>query len=152
MNILKGERCSGKTDALIKLSNKTGANIIVHRFGMRKVVEEMAESLQLEIPKVYSIEDILYRNVDGVKEVLIDEIDLVLSVIFKHKKIRIVTGSEFDITHIKSKAHKPPIGITPKEIWILQRKVDLHDAIERYLDDGIKIPVKWIEEYNSYQN
>lgn len=46
---------------------------------------------------------------------------------------------------------KPPIGITPKEIWLLKRKISLYEAIERYLHAGINIPVKWVEEYNSIE-
>lgn len=43
---------------------------------------------------------------------------------------------------------KPPIGIMPRGIWILQRANDLGEAIIRYCDSGKVIPQEWIDEYN----
>ena len=43
---------------------------------------------------------------------------------------------------------KPPIGIIPKSIWERQRINALWDAILRYREAKIVIPIIWIEEYN----
>lgn len=43
---------------------------------------------------------------------------------------------------------KPPLGVMPKKIWELQRISDLKDAIDRYANAQINIPIEWIEEYN----
>ena len=43
---------------------------------------------------------------------------------------------------------KPPIGVMSREMWNRQRRKDLADAMARYLEAGMKIPVEWIEEYN----
>lgn len=43
---------------------------------------------------------------------------------------------------------KPPIGITPRFVHDLQRRVEISEAIERYLFVGQRIPPEWIEEYN----
>ena len=45
-------------------------------------------------------------------------------------------------------AIKPPIGIMPRDMWDRERQKDLADAMERYLEAGMKIPAEWIEEYN----
>lgn len=43
---------------------------------------------------------------------------------------------------------KPPIGLMPKSIWKEHRLLEVSAAIQRYLDAGCLIPLKWIEEYN----
>lgn len=45
-------------------------------------------------------------------------------------------------------AIKPPIGVMPRYMWDRKRQKDLADAMERYLEAGMKIPAEWIEEYN----
>lgn len=43
---------------------------------------------------------------------------------------------------------KPPLGIEPKDIWIKKRFQDLKDAISRYNNASLEIPMEWIDEYN----
>ena len=43
---------------------------------------------------------------------------------------------------------KPPLGVMPRDIWDRDRKVELSEAMKRYLEAGMKIPSKWLEEYN----
>jgi len=49
---------------------------------------------------------------------------------------------------------KPPIGLTPKHIKDTERLTDICDAIVRYIDKKMKLPIEWIEEYNEliYKN
>ena len=44
---------------------------------------------------------------------------------------------------------KPPIGLTPKFIRDEERLAEVKSAIHRYYDEGLTIPVEWIEEYNA---
>jgi hypothetical protein len=47
--------------------------------------------------------------------------------------------------------HKPvPIGIMPKYIWDDKRFYEVCGAITRYYQEGLEIPIEWIEEYNQY--
>lgn len=43
---------------------------------------------------------------------------------------------------------KPPIGLQPQDIWEAQRKIDVYNAICRYLLADKPLPIEWIEEYN----
>lgn len=43
---------------------------------------------------------------------------------------------------------KPPIGLTPKRIWLSMRFNDIKSAIERFTADNHTISIEWIEEYN----
>jgi hypothetical protein len=43
---------------------------------------------------------------------------------------------------------KPPIGIMPKYLHQEQRRRELKEAIERYLDAGLVVNEDWIKEYN----
>lgn len=43
---------------------------------------------------------------------------------------------------------KPPLGLTPRLIHSAQRRVEIHNAIVRYLTAGVCIPPEWITEYN----
>lgn len=47
---------------------------------------------------------------------------------------------------------KPPLGIESKQVWENQRLLALRGAIQRYLEAGLKINEKWIEEYNELTN
>ncbi len=43
---------------------------------------------------------------------------------------------------------KPPIGLRPKWVSDKERLNEVRSAIVRYYDAELKIPIKWIEEYN----
>lgn len=43
---------------------------------------------------------------------------------------------------------KPPLGVIPRYIWDWKRQEELAEAMERYLEVGMKIPTEWLEEYN----
>lgn len=41
---------------------------------------------------------------------------------------------------------KPPLGVSPKDMWDRKRREDLAAAMDRYLEAGKKIPKEWLEE------
>ena len=47
---------------------------------------------------------------------------------------------------------RPPLGLIPKQFYKSNSKEnrfnDVCGAISRYLNEGINIPIEWIEEYN----
>lgn len=43
---------------------------------------------------------------------------------------------------------KPPIGLIPKKIVDERRMKEVVRAIASYFDQGLKIPLEWISEYN----
>ena len=43
---------------------------------------------------------------------------------------------------------KPPIGLRPKWVSDKERLNEVRDAIVRYYDAELNIPVEWIKEYN----
>lgn len=51
-----------------------------------------------------------------------------------------------------NKYKKPPLGLTPRNIWLSERFYDINAAIKRYLDENYPIPDEWIEEYNELVN
>ena len=44
--------------------------------------------------------------------------------------------------------HGPPLGLTPKEFHDNNRLRDIWNAIARYFNLGLEIPIEWVEEYN----
>lgn len=53
------------------------------------------------------------------------------------------------MNYVITNVHRvPPLGLKPKYIHDLQRKNEILDAIERYIQANEEIPIKWIEEYN----
>ena len=42
--------------------------------------------------------------------------------------------------------NKPPLGLIPRNIWMLQRLKDINSAITRYIESDMDIPVLWIRE------
>ena len=51
---------------------------------------------------------------------------------------------------------KPPLGLMPHSVFLLRRLEEIFQAIERYYEASMQIPIEWIEEYNllieMYQN
>ena len=43
---------------------------------------------------------------------------------------------------------KPPLGLTPRFIHDDDRRIEIKEAMKRYLDKDMTIPKEWIEEYN----
>lgn len=46
-----------------------------------------------------------------------------------------------------------PVGITPKHIWVQLRIQEIREAIERYHEEKLPIPVEWsaeLQELNTY--
>ena len=53
---------------------------------------------------------------------------------------------------MEKKNKKPPIGLYPRKLFeeriIVERYNDVCSAISRYYDEGYRLPIHWIEEYN----
>lgn len=45
-------------------------------------------------------------------------------------------------------SNKPPIGLIPERFHKEERVVEVAEAIIRYLENYIEVPVIWIDEYN----
>jgi hypothetical protein len=43
---------------------------------------------------------------------------------------------------------KPPLGLIPKWIREKERLDEVQEAILRYYNSGLEIPIKWVIEYN----
>lgn len=41
---------------------------------------------------------------------------------------------------------KPPLGIAPREVWLLQRRNDLIKTIVRYIEAGEEPLIAWLQE------
>ena len=49
---------------------------------------------------------------------------------------------EFPVTELE----KPPIGLRPKYVLDYERKTEILDAMERYANAGVPIPMEWVTE------
>jgi hypothetical protein len=51
---------------------------------------------------------------------------------------------------------KPPLGLMPHSVFLLRRLEEIFQAIERYYEASMQIPIEWIEAFNllkeMYQN
>ena len=43
---------------------------------------------------------------------------------------------------------KPPLGIMPRHIHDEIRRQELGEAIVRYIEASLPVPLEWVEEYN----
>lgn len=43
---------------------------------------------------------------------------------------------------------RPPLGVMPKWRWLELRQRELVKAVQRFRDDGAKVPTKWIMEWH----
>ena len=61
-----------------------------------------------------------------------------------HLKAMSIIGEEVEA--FKGVAVEPPLGLTPKSIWMKLRLKDIKEAAKRYESVGKEIPKEWIEE------
>ena len=70
----------------------------------------------------------------------------------EEKDLKQAENPSLNIAGVSGSAIKPPLGVMPKEIYEKSLRIDrFHDicrAITQYYEVGLKIDVKWIEEYN----
>lgn len=60
-----------------------------------------------------------------------------------------VDGPHIEFGIFKVPLHvKPPLGIEPRFILRDKRIKEIREAINRYTESNIQIPITWIEEYN----
>ena len=96
MNVVIGERCSGKTTRLIERSAKEGIYILAPTKNMARCIVDQAKGMGLEIPYPITVGEYLRGNKfqgssirrDGL---LIDDLDMVLHQLFGGIPIREVT-------------------------------------------------------------
>lgn len=56
------------------------------------------------------------------------------------------------INNDKVQGIKPPLGLTPNDIWRLQRIQDIKQAMGRYISADKEIPKEWVNEYLYLKN
>lgn len=91
MKIIGGGRRCGKTIELIKQSHKTGHYIVCSSHSKAQHISQLARHLKLDIPYPVSVSDLPLYSL-FIKEVLVDDIEDLLSVIIK-KPIAMATTS-----------------------------------------------------------
>lgn len=52
-------------------------------------------------------------------------------------------------TEVREVRAKPPLGIMPREMWMQDRLNTITNAIDRYVDCDMQIPLDWVVEYNN---
>lgn len=112
MNVVIGERCSGKTTRLIERSAKEGIYILVANKAMARCIADQAKEMGLDIPFPVTLDEYLRGNKfqgssirrDGL---LIDDLDMGLDLLFGSIPIREVTltdrGNVEKLERIRSK-------------------------------------------------
>ena len=59
-------------------------------------------------------------------------------------EITISTGGCATIGHYK----KPPLGVMSRHHWDEKRKIEIGEAITRYIEAGAQLPAEWVLEWN----
>jgi len=49
---------------------------------------------------------------------------------------------------MKINISKPPIGLKPAPLFYQKRFLEVCQAISRYYNKGLQIPLNWVKEYN----
>ena len=45
---------------------------------------------------------------------------------------------------------KPPLGLMPHSVFLLRRLEEIFQAIERYYEASMQIPIEWIDRVDSF--
>ena len=101
MNAIIGNRGSGKTTALIKLSSKYQLYILVLNRVRQKQLSQQAHDLGYKIPYPITLDDYLRDKLRGsyIREILIDDVDDILKYIFSTVEIITVSLKNPDSIH-----------------------------------------------------
>jgi hypothetical protein len=43
---------------------------------------------------------------------------------------------------------KEPLGLRPRKIVMEERLTEIKDAIDRYMNNKMPVPIEWLSEYN----
>jgi hypothetical protein len=102
MNAIIGNRGSGKTTALIKLSSKHQLYILVLNRERQKQLFQQAHDLGYQIPYPITLDDFLADKLRGshIREILIDDVDDILKHIFATVKINTVSLTNPDFIYM----------------------------------------------------
>lgn len=94
LKIIKGRR-TGKTTELIKISEKTHAYILVATSQRQQLIAYMASSMGANIPYPVTVEEYMRNQFRGtlIENILIDDADDVLRVVFSRLNIDAITMS-----------------------------------------------------------
>lgn len=100
--IIMGDRRSGRTTELIKRSAETGAIIVVRDNLRGRHVQDLANDLGYDIPKVLTVSDLKFPLPIYRKGLLVDDIDAIIAQLFHYYPIEAVTMREtsWDITKL----------------------------------------------------
>lgn len=83
MRVWNLERGKGKTIRMLYASEYTGNNIITSDLESANILEDKAKELGLNIPKVLSVSDFMYKGLPCSEEIIIDEALFVLEALIK---------------------------------------------------------------------
>lgn len=81
MKILRADRGQGKTSELVKMSNKEWKYIVCLNTRRADAIVKIAKKLGLDIPYPITIEELPIRQGSYIKNVLIDDIEDILTYI-----------------------------------------------------------------------
>ena len=92
--IIGGRRACGKTTELIKKANKEHLYIVCANRERLRVITQMADHMELDIPFPITIKELPLRS-PHIKEVLIDDIEAVLYQLIRKPILMASTSLEF---------------------------------------------------------
>lgn len=136
MTIVLGDRRSGKTTELIKLSHKHDLIIVTFSRNMLREYKVMAKRMELTIPDPITVNDL--QSADKMsgfdKDVIIDELDLCFDELLKYSKYINIKGFSVDTTDdtIVLPDIKERLGeeLYKKEKSMLDRTIEMHRRIK----------------------
>jgi hypothetical protein len=57
-------------------------------------------------------------------------------------------GKRLLLSEIYGAAPKPPLGVKPRNLHDEERANALDEAIVRYLNEDLPVPIEWVQEFN----
>lgn len=96
MNIISMKRGQGKTIFLIKTSCFSNTPIVCANKKSKMIIEDMAKDMKMNIPEPIIVEDFLEDRLRGkrINSILIDDLEDILSIIFKTNIGSVTTSCE----------------------------------------------------------
>lgn len=90
------ERGQGKTSSLIKISCFSNIPIVCANKKSKMIIEDMAKDMKMNIPEPIIVEDFLEDRLrgKGINGILIDDLEDILSIIFKTNIGSVTTSCE----------------------------------------------------------
>lgn len=125
--VIGGKRMCGKTTRLIERANKENLYILCANKNMASIIYQQSQDMKLNIPYPVTVSELPLKGY--MKEILVDEAEMVLSQLAGKRVVGMSTSMELTELDKIDKSKPPVTAVKKKSIGSLTLDIDCSDAL-----------------------